>query len=45
MKRAAIYTRVSSIDQHLESQLLDLRQIAAQRNLEIVAEYSDRISG
>ena len=45
MKRAAIYTRVSSVDQHPESQLLDLRQLAAQRNLEIVAEYSDRISG
>jgi len=45
VKRAAIYTRVSSVDQHPESQLLDLRQLAAQRNLEIVAEYSDRISG
>ena len=45
MRRVAIYTRVSSIDQHPESQLLDLRQMAAQRGLEIVAEYSDRISG
>jgi len=45
MKRAALYTRVSSVDQHPESQLLDLRQMAAQRGLEIVAEYSDRISG
>ena len=45
MKRAAVYTRVSSVDQHPESQLLDLRQMAAQRNLEIVAEYTDRICG
>ena len=37
MKRAAVYTRVSSIDQHPESQLLDLRQMAAQRGYEIVA--------
>jgi DNA invertase Pin-like site-specific DNA recombinase len=45
VRRAAVYTRVSSVDQHPESQLLDLRQMAAQRNLEIVTEYSDRISG
>ena len=43
--KCAVYTRVSSIDQHPESQLLDLRQMAAQRNLEIVQEYVDRISG
>ncbi len=45
MKRAALYMRVSTVDQHPESQLLDLRQMAAQRNLEIVQEYTDRISG
>ncbi len=45
MKRAAIYLRVSTVDQHLETQLLDLRQVAAQRGLEIVQEYSDKISG
>ena len=45
MKRAALYLRVSSVDQHPETQLLDLRQMAAQRNLEIVTEYTDRISG
>jgi DNA invertase Pin-like site-specific DNA recombinase len=45
MKRAVIYTRVSTVDQHLETQLLDLRQMAAQRGLEIVQEYSDKISG
>ena len=45
MKRAALYMRVSSVDQHPETQLLDLRQMAAQRGYEIVAEYTDRISG
>ena len=45
MKRAALYMRVSTVDQHPETQLLDLRQLAAQRGYEIVAEYTDRISG
>src|SRR5579863_3381536 len=45
MKRAALYMRVSTLDQHPETQLLDLRQLAAQRGFEIVAEYTDRISG
>ena len=45
MKRVALYLRVSTADQNLETQLLDLRQLAAQRNLEIVARYEDRISG
>ena len=45
MKRAALYLRVSSVDQHPETQLHDLRQLAAQRGLEIVKEYTDRISG
>ena len=45
MKRAALYLRVSSLDQHPESQLYDLRQLAAQRSFEIVKEYTDRISG
>ncbi|MGO9517045.1 MAG: recombinase family protein [Candidatus Korobacteraceae bacterium] len=45
MKRAAIYSRVSTYDQHLETQILDLRQMAAQRNLEVVQEYGDKISG
>jgi DNA invertase Pin-like site-specific DNA recombinase len=45
MKRAALYMRVSTLDQHPETQLLDLRQMAAQRSLEIVAEFTDRISG
>jgi len=29
MKRAALYMRVSSVDQHPETQLHDLRQMAA----------------
>ena len=31
MKRAALYLRVSTVDQHPETQLHDLRQMAAQR--------------
>ena len=46
MKKAAIYCRVSTADQKIESQLYDLRELAAQRGLEIVTEYADRgISG
>ena len=45
MKRAAIYMRVSTVDQHPETQLLDLRQTAAQRGYEVVQEFTDRISG
>lgn len=42
MKRAALYVRVSTPDQHVESQLYDLRELAAQRGFEIVHEYEDR---
>jgi DNA invertase Pin-like site-specific DNA recombinase len=45
MKRAVLYMRVSTVDQHPETQLHDLRQMAAQRGLEIVQEFTDRISG
>ena len=45
MKRAALYMRVSTLDQHPETQLHDLRQMAGQRGYEIVHEYTDRISG
>ena len=45
MKRAVLYMRVSSLDQHPETQGLDLRQMAAQRGYEVVQEYVDRISG
>jgi DNA invertase Pin-like site-specific DNA recombinase len=42
MKRAAIYVRVSTPDQHVESQLYDLRELAAQRGFEVIHEYEDR---
>lgn len=45
MKRAVLYMRVSSVDQHPETQVHDLRQMAAQRGFEITQEYTDRISG
>lgn len=45
MKRAALYLRVSTVDQHPETQLYDLRQMAAQRGYEVVAEFTDKISG
>ena len=45
MTPAALYLRVSSVDQHPETQGYDLRQLAAQRGLETVHEYTDRISG
>src|SRR6516162_423972 len=44
-KRAAIYCRVSTADQHPETQLYDLREMAKQRGYDIVHEYSDTISG
>jgi len=46
MKKCALYARVSTPDQHLETQLYDLRKLAAQRGFEIIREYCDRgISG
>lgn len=46
MKKASIYCRISSPDQHIETQLYDLRKLAAQRGFEITREYCDRgISG
>ena len=45
MKKAALYLRVSTLDQHPETQMYDLRGLAAQRGFEIVHEYTDRISG
>lgn len=41
MKRCAIYGRVSTAEQRIDNQLLDLRQFAAQRGYEVVAEYTD----
>jgi DNA invertase Pin-like site-specific DNA recombinase len=46
MKRAAIYARVSTPEQRIDTQLYDLRQLAQQRGFEIVAEYTDHgVSG
>jgi len=46
MKRAALYARVSTPDQHVENQFLDLRKLAVQRGFEVVREYCDQgISG
>jgi DNA invertase Pin-like site-specific DNA recombinase len=46
MKRAAIYARVSTPEQHVETQLYDLRQLAQQRGFEVVEEYTDNgVSG
>jgi DNA invertase Pin-like site-specific DNA recombinase len=44
-KRAALYSRISTGDQNLETQLLDLREFAKQRGFELVGEYTDAISG
>jgi DNA invertase Pin-like site-specific DNA recombinase len=46
MMRAAIYTRVSTLDQNPQSQLLDLEQLASQRGFAIVKRYVDHgVSG
>jgi DNA invertase Pin-like site-specific DNA recombinase len=46
MKKAAIYARVSTPDQHVETQLYDLRKLAAQRGFGVSREYCDRgVSG
>jgi DNA invertase Pin-like site-specific DNA recombinase len=41
MKKCALYARVSTLEQHVETQLYDLRQLAIQRGFEVVAEYTD----
>lgn len=46
MKRAAIYLRVSTIDQHTSNQELELRQAAQRAGWEVVKVYRDHgISG
>jgi DNA invertase Pin-like site-specific DNA recombinase len=46
MKRAALYLRVSTVDQHPETQGLELRRFAAERGYQIVQEYVDHgVSG
>lgn len=45
-KRVALYCRVSTLDQHPETQLLELRQAASQRGWEPIGVYTDHgISG
>jgi len=41
MPRAAIYARVSTADQHVATQLYQLRELAARRGFEVVHEYTD----
>jgi DNA invertase Pin-like site-specific DNA recombinase len=41
VKRAVIYSRVSTIDQNPQSQLLDLEQLAAQRGFQVIDTYID----
>ena len=41
MKRAALYCRVSTVDQHPETQLGELRQFAANKGFSVVGEYTD----
>ena len=45
MKRAALYMRVSTVDQNEATQLYDLQVLASQRGFQIVREYRDKISG
>ena len=44
-ERAVLYARVSTGDQHPETQLYDLRTVAKQRGFEVIREYTDVISG
>jgi DNA invertase Pin-like site-specific DNA recombinase len=37
--------RVSTLDQHPETQVYDLRQMAGQRGWQVIEEYTDRVSG
>lgn len=39
--KVAIYVRVSTADQYVESQLYDLRELSAKRGFEVVKEYRD----
>jgi DNA invertase Pin-like site-specific DNA recombinase len=43
--RVAIYARVSTVDQHPENQLADLRRYVAARGWDVAVEYVDRASG
>jgi DNA invertase Pin-like site-specific DNA recombinase len=45
MKRATIYARVSTKDQNIEGQLIDLREYAQARGLKVTKEYRIRKQG
>ena len=45
MKKVVIYTRVSTESQEYERQLRELKEYAARQNYEVVAEFSEKISG
>lgn len=45
MKRIATYLRVSTVEQSIEMQRLDLQKFASERGFVIVREYSDIASG
>jgi len=43
--RAALYVRVSTLDQNLDNQLDDLRKYVERRGWREAVEYADRASG
>jgi DNA invertase Pin-like site-specific DNA recombinase len=45
MKRAVLYLRTSTADQHPATQLHDLEAMAQQRGFQIVQRYTDQITG
>jgi len=45
MKRATIYARVSTKDQSVEGQIIDLKNYAQARGLLVIQEYIDFASG
>ena len=45
MKRAVVYVRISTLDQHMETQLHDLKALAESRGFQVIQVYEDRSSG
>jgi DNA invertase Pin-like site-specific DNA recombinase len=45
LKKAVLYARISTPQQNLETQLADLRIMAAQRGYKVTVEYKDCVSG
>jgi len=45
VKTAALYARVSTLDQEPENQLIALRNYAKTKNFKVFDEYVDKISG